>query len=158
WTSVEQLVNEFRFVRYDWALLDWPRIERTIRGSDRFEVRDGMIRAVYGHSVTLAKPPAIATPPAVLYHGTSAENVPSIFEHGLLGMRRRFVHLSSDYDWVVQFLDDKPAWTIFSIETVSALEVGVRFRKANRHVWLTASIAPPFLLLQADGHGTLASS
>jgi putative RNA 2'-phosphotransferase len=149
WSSVEQLVNEFRFVRYDWALLDWPRIERTIRGSDRFEVRGGMIRAVYGHSVRLENPPGVAIPPDVLFHGTDADNVAAILTTGLLPMNRQFVHLSSDRDWVNGFVASKKEWAVFHVNAKVALAHGVTFRKANHHVWLADHVTPQYLSIDS---------
>lgn len=155
WTSLEDLIIAIRFERHEWDRIDESIVRTAIADMDRFEIRDGRIRAVYGHSIEVAMPPAIETPPAVLYHGTSADNVPSILQHGILKMRRQFVHLSSDYDWVVRFLDDKPAWTIFAIEIASALQGGVLFRKANQHVWLTHTLPPSFLVLHSHGRGLL---
>ena len=127
------MIIAIRFERYEWACLDESIVCAAIADMDRFEVRNGRIRAVFGHSIELAKVPAIATPPAVLYHGTSANNVSSILQQGVVRMRRRFAHLSSDYEWVVRFLSDKPSWTIFAIDTVPALEAGLFFRRANNH-------------------------
>jgi len=141
WTSFEDLIIAIRFERHEWACLDESIVNEAIADMDRFEVRNGRIRAVYGHSVELAKLPAIETPPAVLYHGTSADNMSSIIQQGIRRMRRRFVHLSSEFGWVVSFLDDKQAWTIFAIDTAPALENGVMFRRANHHVWLVASVS-----------------
>lgn len=153
WTSLEDLIVAIRFERYEWACIDESIVSAAIADMDRFELRNGRIRAVYGHSIELAKLPAIATPPAVLYHGTSAANVSSILQQGVLRMRRQFAHLSSDYDWVVRFLDDKPSWTIFAIDTAPAVEAGVVFRKANDHVWLTDAMPTQFLCLHSTGHG-----
>lgn len=152
WTSFENLIFAIRFERYEWAYLDEFQIRATIAGMDRFEVRDGRIRAVYGHSIALVKPPAVAAPPSVLFHGTASENVPSILQHGILRMRRRFVHFSTDYDWVVDFLCDKPTWTIFAIHTPPVLEAGVTFRKANHHVWLAECMEPRFVIIHSSGH------
>jgi putative RNA 2'-phosphotransferase len=153
WTSFEELIFAIRFKRYEWEYVDETIVRSVIADMDRFEIRNGRIRAVYGHSVELAKPPAIATPPAILYHGTSADNVSSILQQGVLRMRRRFAHLSSDYDWVVKFLIDKPSWTIFAIDTARAVDAGVLFRKANSHVWLTDAMPAQFLCLCTNGHG-----
>jgi putative RNA 2'-phosphotransferase len=151
WTSIADLIIAIRFERYDWALIDESFVRATIAGMDRFEVRDGRIRAVYGHSVELATPPAVVTPPALLFHGTAADNVSSILQQGILRMRRRFAHFSTDYQWVVQFLSDKPAWTIFAIDVPRAHASGVAFRKANHHVWLADSMDPQFLPVHSQG-------
>jgi hypothetical protein len=36
-----------RFERYDWDFIDEALVKATIAGMDRFETRDGRIRAVY---------------------------------------------------------------------------------------------------------------
>ncbi len=149
WTSFENMVIAIRFDRYDWAFLDESVIAAVIAGMDRFEIRDGKIRAVYGHSIALAKPPALATPPAILLHGTASENVPSILQQGILRMKRTFAHFSTDYDWVVRFLADKPSWTILAIDTQRAAEAGIGFRKANHHVWLSDWMDPRFLVVHS---------
>ena len=154
WASFEDLIIAIRFRRYDWADLDVPLVKSIIEGMECFEVHQGKIRAVYGHSVELAKLPPITAPPAVLFHGTSSDNVPSILQQGVLRMRRRFVHFSSDFDWVVRFLDDKPSWTLFSVDTQHALDAGLAFRKANNHVWLTELMALRFLSIHSTGQGT----
>jgi putative RNA 2'-phosphotransferase len=151
WASIEQLVDELRFVRYDWAFLDWTRIERTISGSDRFEVRDGKIRAAYGHTIELDSPPTIAEPPEFLYHGTAEELMPQILATGLLRMERRFAHLSSDIDWVLSFIASKANGVILRVLARDAHRRGVRFRQANRHVWLADTIAPQFLQFECAG-------
>jgi putative RNA 2'-phosphotransferase len=154
WASIEQLVNELRFVRYDWALLEWARIERTISGSDRFEVRNGRIRAAYGHSIQLANPPGVAIPPDMLFHGTNANNVTAILKNGLLPMNRHFVHLSSDLDWVRQFVAEKEQWAIFCVNAKVAQAHGMIFRKANHHVWLVDSMEPEFLEIECSGEAS----
>lgn len=153
WVSIEQLVDELRFARYDWALLDWTRIESTIRGSDRFEVRDAKIRAAYGHTIDLQSPPAVVEPPEYLFHGTAEERVQRIFVTGLLRMQRRFVHLSSDLNWVASFVANKPCWVILRILARDAHHRGVRFRQANRHVWLVDKMDPEFLEVDCRGAG-----
>ncbi len=158
WTRFEDLIIAIRFERFEWAFIDEPLVRAAIAGMDRFEIRDGMIRAVYGHSIDLAKPPAATAPPALLFHGTASANVPSILQQGILRMRRRFVHFSTDYDWVVDFLCDKPTWTIFAIPTPAALETGVVFRKANDHVWLTDFMDPRFIQICSTGRGDPACS
>jgi len=147
WTCIDKLTDSLRLHRPDLALLDWPDIESAIGGSDRFEVHGGKIRAAYGHSVALAKPPDVADPPPVLFHGTSLNAVPKILQHGLVPMTRRFVHLSSDVDWIIDFLSDKREWAIFAIRTETALKAGMKFRKANFHVWLAESMGPRFLVI-----------
>jgi putative RNA 2'-phosphotransferase len=94
---------------------------------------------------------SIQNPPKVLFHGTSADNVAEIMTEGLLRMRRRFVHLSSELDWALRFVANKEQWVVFRILAKTAREEGVVFRQANRHVWLADQIDPRFLQIELSG-------
>jgi putative RNA 2'-phosphotransferase len=158
WASLDDLITAIRFERYDWNFLDETLVRSVIGDMDRFEIRDGRIRAVYGHSIELAKQPPIATPPEVLFHGTASGNLPSILQNGISRMRRRFAHFSTDYEWVVQFLSDKPEWTILAVNTFTPSAAGVVFRKANHHVWLADWMDPRYLLVHSSGFSAPAST
>ncbi|MEJ7664349.1 MAG: RNA 2'-phosphotransferase [Hymenobacter sp.] len=54
------------------------------------------IRAQQGHSVAVDLQLAPATPPAVLYHGTTPAALPAIQAAGLQKMNRHHVHLTTD--------------------------------------------------------------
>jgi len=63
----------------------------------RFEIRDGRVRARYGHSIAEKIEHApIDDPPPLLFHGTARRNEASILEKGLLPSGRQYVHLSGD--------------------------------------------------------------
>lgn len=64
----------------------------------RFEIREGRIRARYGHSVPVRIRYPEAYPDTLLYHGTSVSRLDSIMKRGLLPMRRRFVHLTASFE------------------------------------------------------------
>jgi putative RNA 2'-phosphotransferase len=117
--------------------------------SDRFEIRGSGIRGVYGHSISLEKPPAITEPPEFLFHSTDGALISEIMTKGLLCMRRQFVHLSSDMNWVVRFLANKPYSVILRTLACQARHHGVCFRQANSHVWLAKSIPPQFLCIES---------
>ena len=53
-----------------------------------------------GHSIDVELDLMEATPPPVLYHGTSVNNVDKILKDGLLKMKRQYVHLSENIDTV----------------------------------------------------------
>ncbi len=112
----------------------------------RFEIRHGRIRAVYGHSLKgrIAHEPA--TPPSILYHGTTWQALPSIRQEGLRPMRRQFVHLSPDTETaaiVARRRTDNPA--IIEIDAGRAHADGTVFYATNDRVWLTAAVAPEYL-------------
>lgn len=72
--------------------------------SERFEIAGEKIRAKYGHSIVIEKPPQIQDPPEALFHGLDARNHSRIMARGLLRMKRQFVHLSSDFSEVQRFV------------------------------------------------------
>jgi RNA:NAD 2'-phosphotransferase (TPT1/KptA family) len=65
-------------------------------GEPRYEVRDGRIRALYGHSLDVVIEAAINVgAPNHLYHGSSWSALDSIMRGGLTPMSRRVVHLTN---------------------------------------------------------------
>jgi putative RNA 2'-phosphotransferase len=139
-----------RYERRDWMNIERDDIEGMLAEtqSNRFEIVGTRIRASYGHSITLEKPPASAVPPEFLFHGTVEERIPAIMAEGLLRMGRRFVHLSFDMDWVLRFLANKPRWVVLRISAREAHQKGVCFRQANSHVWLVDSVCVELLSIQ----------
>jgi putative RNA 2'-phosphotransferase len=63
---------------------------------NRFELYEGKIRALYGHSLPEKVLKVPGEPPAVLFHGTSSRLMKQIRHEGLKPMRRQYVHLSVD--------------------------------------------------------------
>lgn len=61
---------------------------------ERFECRDGSVRASYGHSIDVEIQDGSGDVPDELYHGTAPGNVDSIMEDGIQPMSRQMVHLS----------------------------------------------------------------
>src|SRR5438477_363012 len=118
WVSFDDLIIAIRYERREWMNLDHDKIVVLLAAmeSDRFEIAGPKIRAVYGHSINLEKPPPIQNSPEVLFHGTSAENSAEITAKGLLRMSSQFVHLSSDLEWVRRFVANKERWIVFRIQ------------------------------------------
>lgn len=66
-------------------------------GKKRYEIIDGKIRAMFGHSngvVTIEYP--VIQPPEYLYHGTSLNTIESIKRNGLETRNRQYVHLTTN--------------------------------------------------------------
>ncbi len=113
--------------------------------SERFEVRDRMIRARYGHSFPVPALGEVAPPPEVLYHGTSLECVSSIKEDGLLSVDRYFLHLTSSREYAANVGTAKGEVCILRVRAMLAYEAGIVFRRATPHVWLTSLLPAKFL-------------
>ena len=134
--GLDDLVVGIRFSHYDWATLDRHQVEAAVRGTDhgRFEIRDGLVRARYGHSVTLGSPGELQTPPDVLLHGTSADALATVLATGLRPMNRAFVHLTSNPDYAAQVVGAKGGGVVVRVHAKAAADHGVEFFRANPHV------------------------
>jgi putative RNA 2'-phosphotransferase len=112
----------------------------------RFELRDGAIRALYGHSLPgkLARTPA--APPDLLYHGTTATALPAIRAEGLRPMGRQYVHLSTDVATARQVAGRKRgAPVILTVWAGEAHRAGVPFYLGNEQVWLADAVPARYL-------------
>lgn len=145
--DLDELVVGIRFSDYDWATLDRHQVEDAVRGTDseRFEVRDGLVRARYGHSVVLRSPGELRTPPEFLLHGTSADAAVTVQATGLRPMNRAFVHLTSNPDYAAQVVSAKGGGSVIRVRAREAASVGIEFFQANPHVWLARDVPAVFL-------------
>lgn len=134
--------------RRRWRDLTVADLEVMVAQNDkrRYEVRDGQIRALYGHSLAGKLARDVATPPAVLYHGTAPEALDAIRHEGLLPMSRQYVHLSTDVPTAQQVGWRKaPAPVVLRIDAARAHQDGVPFYRGNELVWLADRIPPQYI-------------
>lgn len=112
----------------------------------RFELRDGKIRAFYGHSMPMKIVKEEKMPPDLLYHGTARRFLESIQENGLLPKSRQYVHLSQDMETaetVGKRHDAKPC--ILIIDAKRAWNEGIKFYHGNEKVWLADTIPAAYI-------------
>jgi len=98
----------------------------------RFEIKDGRIRALYGHTALqrIGHEPVI--PPEYLFHGTARRFSGSIEHLGLLPARRAFVHLSQSVDDALRVgrrRDSNPV--VYRVLALMAHNEGIRFFNAG---------------------------
>lgn len=114
----------------------------------RYEVRDGRMRARYGHTIAVEEPGEAAMPPEWLYYGTSPSDLGDIRLHGLRPTSRQYVHLSTTplaaADVGRRHAPDAVVVVIFARRAESA---GVGFRRAGAALFLTSAIPSEFLML-----------
>ncbi len=148
WVSVDGLLAAVRVEKPTWASLSEADLAQMIEQSEkkRHELRDGKIRALYGHSVPHKLSKEAAQPPAVLYHGTAPATVALIKESGLRPMGRQYVHLSADTATAEQVGKRKAGKpVILSVRAGDAYRAGVPFYLGNDQVWLADMIGPEFI-------------
>jgi putative RNA 2'-phosphotransferase len=152
WVEVERLLNGIQGKRPNWQNIRVEDFERIIEQGDkrRFEIQDGRIRALYGHSVPakMVKEPGI--PPPVLYHGTTPTALNQIKSGGLRPMRRQYVHLSIDEPTARQVARRKGEPVILEIAAAQALAAGLKFYQGNEQIWLADYISPEFIKVPGE--------
>jgi putative RNA 2'-phosphotransferase len=110
-----------------------------------FDPTGTRIRANQGHSVAvdLQLPPA--QPPAVLYHGTSRDSVPSIKENGLNKGSRHHVHLSLSVETAVKVGSRHGVPVVLAIDAAAMHRDGHVFHVTANGVWLVDHVPARYL-------------
>ncbi|MFO7958033.1 MAG: RNA 2'-phosphotransferase [Candidatus Brocadiia bacterium] len=125
---------------------------------ERFTIRDGRIRANYGHSIHVGRtmyedrPPATRDElPDVLYHGTAPGNVDQIMRQGLRSRGRQLVHLSTSDEWA-RTVGSRHARApvVIRIHVPEALRRGVRMWPTGPATVLATDV-PPECMTVEDG-------
>lgn len=149
WVPVEDLLASLRVERVAWCGLTEMDLSRMIQTSAkrRYELQNGRIRALYGHSVPGKLEKVAAVPPDVLFHGTAPSTVERIKQSGLLPMRRQYVHLSIDPTMATEVGRRKAGRpVILRVLAGQAHEHGVCFYVGNEKVWLADQVPAEFVV------------
>jgi putative RNA 2'-phosphotransferase len=148
WVRVTDLLIFFRNLRNDWRhLTENDMIEMTSNSAkNRFELYEGKIRALYGHSLPQKVLKVPAEPPAVLFHGTSSRLIKQIKNEGLKPMRRQYVHLSVDEQTALQVAKRREGTSVIvMIYATNAHQDGIKFYQGNKTTWLADYIPSKYL-------------
>lgn len=113
-----------------------------------FNEDQSMIRANQGHSVNVDIKFEEKDPPDILYHGTNAEALDSIYRKGLKSMKRHDVHLSADFDESYRVANRrKNKYPIVLVIAASEMkEKGFVFNLSENKVWLTKKIPSHYIM------------
>ena len=131
-----------------WPQLKAEHLEEVIRFSDkaRYEIREGKIRAMYGHTVPVRLRYEPVEPPEFLWHGTSRRVEPRIRRDGLRPMDRQYVHLSVDPTSARQVgLRQDRFPVVLQIRAAEAAKAGLKFYRGNDAVWMADGVPPEFI-------------
>jgi putative RNA 2'-phosphotransferase len=148
WIAVDELLRAFE---ESGKPISIEVLRKVVAENDkqRFELSEDAqrIRARQGHSVEVDLLYEPAIPPAVLYHGTAAHNLDSIFEQGLIKGRRHHVHLSINQQTMLQVARRHGRPVLLAIDAGRMHADGHAFFATGNHVWLTDSVPPQYLRL-----------
>lgn len=148
WVPLEALLQGLRRERAAWAGLTEDHVQEVLDSAEkrRFELAEGRIRALYGHSLPGRLQRQPAAPPALLFHGTAPESLARIEAEGLRPMARQFVHLSTDAETasaVGRRKASAPVLLVVAAEEAHA--AGVPFYRGNEQVWLADHVPARYL-------------
>jgi len=126
---------------------DWQAVlDGQTDGKKRFEVVNGRIRALYGHSKVRPIEYLAVEPPEILYHGTHPEALKSICQQGLQAMKRQYVHLSTTVGRAIKVGSRCTEQVVLlEIRASEAQSAGIRFYHPEPEHFLAKSIPPSFI-------------
>src|SRR5579872_1873744 len=104
WVATQELLTALGNRRSQWRNLQEADLNEMMAQAEkqRFEMRDGRIRAYYGHSIADKVEREPAVPPVVLFHGTTPQSAEKIRIEDLRSMNRQYVHLSAEKETAIQ--------------------------------------------------------
>lgn len=146
WVDLDAL-SEAIGTRYRWAN---KRLVIALVQSDpkeRYEIREGKIRAKYGHSVGVS----LDYPKnrlASLYYGANEEEADRILEVGLKAATQRYVHLSTTPEkaWHVgTFRTNSPR--VIRVDAQAAQRAGVKMMEVSENIVISENVPPEHLRL-----------
>ncbi|MDX1928312.1 MAG: RNA 2'-phosphotransferase [Pirellulaceae bacterium] len=143
WVYAEHLgdlINQWCSCSTRWKTSTLLSLMQELGISDRVQFDRQWVRAAYGHSTQCYQPTTYADPAESLFHGTSASDWQMIECFGLLPMGRRFVQLTTDFDYATAVATTSNAPVVLQVLRAQALADGVRFVKTESHVWLAEKI------------------
>lgn len=146
WVNVEELLAAFA---RDGRPLSRELLEQIVAESDkqRYELSADRtrIRARQGHSVEVDLGYEPAQPPDVLYHGTAAHFLESIWRQGLVKGRRHHVHMSTDQQTMRAVAMRKGKPVLLAIDARRMFADGHEFFVTGNRVWLTDHVPAEYL-------------
>jgi len=148
WVAVDDLLAALRSRRREWAQLCQDDLIAMMQaaGKQRYEIKEGRIRALYGHSVVDKIEKVAAEPPEMLYHGTDPAAAQIILSEGLKPMARQYVHHSTDVTTARMVGSRKSANpVILKVRALDAHRAGMLFYLGNEDIWLSDAVPPQFI-------------
>ncbi len=144
WVDVLELgdaINQFRQTETSWDRNSIQRYISHLDLHDRLQFQDGYCRAAYGHSTPKFRPSNPSLPDTFLFHGTATFNLDFINCFGLQPNGRRFVQLTSNFEYAMQIAGRNAGEAVvLQIRNTAALESDVAFFETGTHVWLATAI------------------
>lgn len=146
WINVSELINKMN----DYGkFIDLETLKVIVDTNNKkrfaFNENKSKIRANQGHSIEVNLEYSSKIPPAILYHGTGAKYVDSIYKSGLQKKNRHHVHLSKDLETAINVGQRHGKPVVFEINTQKMLAEGFQFFESDNGVWLIDEVPVKYL-------------
>lgn len=142
WRKVNELIHNHGYTR---EILD-EIVETNDKKRYEFNHDKTKIRARQGHSISVDVELTEATPPPILYHGTSTNALEGIYSLGILKGGRLYVHLSKDVPTALKVGSRHGKPYVLEIDTKKMHEDGIKFYLSNNDVWLTEFVDKKYII------------
>jgi putative RNA 2'-phosphotransferase len=150
WVATEELL---RCLAVSGRPTSLAQLQHVVDTSDkrRFAFSDDglRIRANQGHSVEVELGLIPQQPPERLFHGTATRFLASILETGLTKQSRHHVHLSANEQTAGAVGRRYGQLVLLVVDTQAMAAAGHTFFKTDNDVWLTDSVPPQYIQVQA---------
>jgi putative RNA 2'-phosphotransferase len=147
WARIDQLLGAAKHHGQD---ISPGMLEEVVFTNDKqrfaFSPDGRSIRANQGHSIPVDLQLQKSTPPEVLFHGTATRFLSAIRSEGLCRMRRHHVHLSATVDVARRVGARHGEAVVLTIASGRMFSEGAAFYLAANGVWLTDTVATPYIL------------
>lgn len=154
WAKLSSLLKAVR-QRAPWITEEHLQGVAACDPKGRFEVRAGLVRARYGHSLPVAPSYVEDLEVGRLYHGTTADRLASILSQGLKPMRRRMVHLSPSLE---EAFKNASRWrrrrpVVVVVDAERLRSIGLKIYKASPTVYLVEEVPPSCIVEVVEEQG-----
>lgn len=109
-----------------------------------------LIRAKWGHSVSVELGEECASVPDTLYHGTADIYLPGIQKEGIKRKSRQFVHLTDDRTLALNTGKRHGNPIVLTIDAKKMKEDGAKFWKRGDRIWLTVKVEIQYISIKVE--------
>lgn len=150
WILIDELVKGIKEKWRNKELYQWVTREHIIAVAlldpkGRFEVKDDAIRARYGHSINVNIEYKVDNEVRILYHGTSKDRLLNILVEGIKSMKRKYVHLTIDYEIAVETGKRHGLPAVLVVDAECLRRTGHKVYRASKKIFLTDYVPPKCL-------------
>jgi putative RNA 2'-phosphotransferase len=147
WIDIQALASALK-QSPKWHKISGEDIRAITMRSDkqRFDIKDNMIRAAYGHSIPVKPYDTVAVPPDMLFMAIDANEKEAAMRHGIRAAGRTYLHLSADRETARNIGRNKfESPLLLNIHAKNAAADGIPFYNAAGSIWLAEQIHPQYL-------------